>query len=48
VIEWLKANVTVVEKEIYSKEFNDLMSEHSHSHQEEAQEEAAAEDETEE
>jgi trigger factor len=48
VIEWLKANVTVVEKEIYSKEFNDLMSEHSHSHHEEAQEEAAPEGETEE
>ncbi len=48
VIDWLKANVTVVEKEIYSKEFNDLMSEHSHTHHEEVQEEAAAADEAEE
>ncbi len=48
VIEWLKANVTVVEREIYSKEFNDLMSEHAHSHHEEEQEEAAPEGETEE
>ncbi len=40
VIEWLKSNVTVIEKEIYSKEFNDLMSEHSHTHHEEVQEES--------
>ncbi len=39
VIEWLKGHVTVVEKEIYSKEFNELMSEHSHTHHEKEHEE---------
>lgn len=38
VIGWLKDNVTVEEKEIYSKEFNDLLSEHSHTHHEEEEE----------
>jgi len=40
VIDWLKANVSVMEKEIYSKEFNELMGEHSHTHHEEVADEA--------
>ncbi|HPD86237.1 MAG TPA: trigger factor, partial [Proteiniphilum sp.] len=48
VIEWLKANVTVVEQEIESKAFNDLMSEHSHTHHEEVEDETAATDASEE
>lgn len=44
VIEWLKANVTVVEKEISSKDFNDLMNKHADVHNEEAHEEAVVEE----
>lgn len=31
-IDWLKEHVTVVEKEVFTEEFNNLMSEHSHHH----------------
>ena len=48
VIEWLKANVTVVEQDIESKAFNDLMSEHSHTHHEEVEDETEATDASEE
>jgi trigger factor len=34
VIEWLKKNIKLVEKTVSSKEFNKLMSEHSHEHEE--------------
>ena len=48
VIEWLKANVTVVEQDIESKAFNDLMSEHSNTHHEEVEDETEATDASEE
>jgi len=32
IIQWLKENVTVVEKEILSNDFNNMMSEHAHLH----------------
>lgn len=48
VIEWLKANVTVVEQEIESKAFNDLMSEHSHTHHEAVEDETSVTDASEE
>ncbi len=37
-IDWLKENVTVIEKEISSKDFNELMSGHMHQHGEDAEE----------
>ncbi|MEA4918415.1 trigger factor [Proteiniphilum sp.] len=38
IIDWLKENVTVIEKEITSKDFNELMSGHMHQHDEHAEE----------
>ncbi len=32
VIDWLKENVTLIEKQVSTKEFNEIMSEHSHEH----------------
>ncbi len=32
IIDWLKDNLAVTEKEISSKEFSELMSEHAHEH----------------
>lgn len=40
IIGWLKENVTVIEKEISSKDFNEMMSEHSHVHGEHTSEHA--------
>jgi len=40
IIDWLKENVTVTEKEISSKDFNEMMSEHSHVHGEDAHDHA--------
>ncbi len=41
IIDWLKEKVTVIEKEIPSQEFSDLMSEHSHVHGEHTHPEVA-------
>lgn len=41
IIQWLKENVTVLEKEISSKDFNDLMQKHSHQHGEQHQDDTA-------
>jgi trigger factor len=34
VIDWLKENITVIDKKVSSKEFNEIMTVHSHSHSE--------------
>src|SRR5690554_58349 len=34
VIDWLKENITVIDKKVSSKEFNEIMTAHSHSHSE--------------
>ena len=48
VIDWLKDNVTVEEKEILSKDFNNLLTAHAQSHndnkEQEAQEDASPDD----
>ena len=38
-INWLKEHVTVIEKEVFTEEFNTLMEEHSHAHGEGAHDE---------
>jgi len=38
-IDWLKEHVTVIEKEVFTEEFNTLMNEHSHLHEEGGHEE---------
>ena len=43
IIDWLKENVTVVEKEISSKDFNDMMGEHAHLHDEHPADDTAEE-----
>lgn len=40
IINWLKENVTVVDKEITSSAFNDMMNEHAHRHGEQTGDEA--------
>lgn len=40
IIHWLKANVTVIEKEITSTAFNELMNDHAHVHGEHSEEDA--------
>jgi trigger factor len=48
VIDWLKENITVIEKIVSSKEFNEIMTEHSHLHSENVADENEVESETEE
>jgi len=46
IINWLKENVTVVDKEITSSAFNDMMNEHAHRHGEQTGDEATEATET--
>jgi trigger factor len=42
IIDWLKENVTIIEKEIPSKDFSELLNEHLHQHDEQAEEAVSA------
>jgi trigger factor len=46
IIQWLKENVTVVEKDIFSNDFNKMMSEHAHLHEEHSADETVEETDT--